>query len=356
MPGTRTRPTRRAAALVATALAALAAAPAAAGACDAHERARPPASPGAPLALGDSVMLGAVDELVRAGFEVDARGCRQMRQGLDVLRARRARGTLPRVVVVALGTNWVVTRGDVERALRIVGPGRLLGLVTPRETGGGESSDARVIRDAGRRHPDRIAVLDWARHSRGRAGWFGADGIHLTGAGAAGFARLLGGLSATVALRGRIEGVEGSRALVVRAGRRAHRIALLGIDAPDARECAGAEARARLLALAFTAPVDTDGDGLADAPGGRGRTVAARTDPTQPRADADGRLLAYVSTSRGRALAPAMLEAGLARVALASERAFARQDRFLRVERAAREAGRGAWSACDGDFHRPAGT
>src|SRR4051812_3063468 len=36
----------------------------------------------APLALGDSVMLGAADRLAAAGFEVDARGCRQMGAGL----------------------------------------------------------------------------------------------------------------------------------------------------------------------------------------------------------------------------------------------------------------------------------
>ena len=44
-----------------------------------------------PLAIGDSVMLGAVPQLARAGLEVNARGCRQMSEGLRVIRQGNAR-------------------------------------------------------------------------------------------------------------------------------------------------------------------------------------------------------------------------------------------------------------------------
>ena len=67
--------------------------------------------------------------------------------------------------MVALGTNWVVTAADIRRALRIAGPGRVLGLVTPRETGGVASTDQSRIRAAGRRWPTRVKVLDWVRYS-----------------------------------------------------------------------------------------------------------------------------------------------------------------------------------------------
>src|SRR4051812_19088440 len=53
-------------------------APGVAYACDAqkHLQARHLHAHGrAPLAIGDSVMLGAADRLAAAGFEVDARGC-----------------------------------------------------------------------------------------------------------------------------------------------------------------------------------------------------------------------------------------------------------------------------------------
>ncbi|MEA2291135.1 MAG: hypothetical protein QOF17_155 [Solirubrobacteraceae bacterium] len=152
----------------------------------AHGHGRPP------LAIGDSVMLGAADALARAGFEVDAHGCRQMAAGLDLMRARARAGRLPHTVILALGTNWVITRADIRRALAIAGPARVLVLVTPRESGGGSGRDAEVIRDAGRRHPDRIRVADWVRFAAGHGSWFSsADGIHLGPAGAAGMVRLL---------------------------------------------------------------------------------------------------------------------------------------------------------------------
>jgi hypothetical protein len=144
-----------------------------------------------PLAIGDSVMLGAVPQLARAGLEVNTRGCRQMSEGLRLLRARR-RTFLPSRVVIALGANWSVRYREIRAAMRIVGPRRLLVLVTPRESGGGQSRDAWAMRRAARRFPKRVRLLDWVRHARGRGGWFAGDGLHLSHSGARAFARLLG--------------------------------------------------------------------------------------------------------------------------------------------------------------------
>jgi hypothetical protein len=145
---------------------------------------RPP-----PLAVGDSIMLGAFDSLRARGFEVDVRGCRQMSEGLTVLRARS--GSLPRFVVVGLGTNWTVTLDQVRQALRIVGRERVLGLVTPREVGGVQSSDQAVMREAGKRWPNRVRVIDWVRSSVGHSDWFYSDGLHLTPKGARAMGRLI---------------------------------------------------------------------------------------------------------------------------------------------------------------------
>jgi hypothetical protein len=161
--------------------------PAAAAACGASQHHAPVANdrPGpAPLAVGDSVMLGAVPELRRAGFEVNARGCRQMSEGIELLASRR--GSLPDVVVVALGYNWTISIEEIRRALIILGARRVLGMVTPR----GEYASARAaIHAAGRRWPARVKVLRWAARSRGKPWTW--DGLHLTPAGARGFARLL---------------------------------------------------------------------------------------------------------------------------------------------------------------------
>src|SRR3954447_24778174 len=75
-----------------------------------------------PLALGDSVMIFAVPRLAARGIEADARGCRQLPEAMGILRARKRAGTLPRLVVLALGANGSLTRGGLEGVVRLLGP------------------------------------------------------------------------------------------------------------------------------------------------------------------------------------------------------------------------------------------
>ncbi len=168
----------------------IAAAPA--QACDVRKTARvqKPASgtPRPPLIVGDSTMLLATPYLGARGIEADARGCRQLPKGVDLLASRRHAGRLPRVAVLALGANGSIGDGQIRRALRIVGPARVLGLVTPTHPGSG-SADA--MRRAAARHPDRVLLIDWARHSRGHGRWFAGDGLHVGYEGARAFADLV---------------------------------------------------------------------------------------------------------------------------------------------------------------------
>ncbi len=143
-----------------------------------------------PLAIGDSVMLLAVKALARAGFNVNAQGCRQWSRGHAMLRRKKRRGRLPRLVVMALGTNWHITRDEIGRTRRLLGGKRVLAIVTPREPGG-YTTDARRIRAAARAHPRRIKLIDWARFSRGHGSWFGGDGIHLTNTGVEKYVRYI---------------------------------------------------------------------------------------------------------------------------------------------------------------------
>ncbi len=143
----------------------------------------------APLIVGDSVLLGAVRQVAAEGYEVDTRACRQIDEGLGLIAARRRDGTLPHLVVLALGTNGSLGTFDVRKAMQIVGPGRVLGLVTPREPD--FDSGAHAIRVVGKQFPRRLRVLDWVRFSKGHHNWFAGDGIHLGPSGAAGMARLL---------------------------------------------------------------------------------------------------------------------------------------------------------------------
>jgi hypothetical protein len=168
-------------------------APVAEAGCGGVETATPrhKVAPRPPLAIGDSSMLLALPALSRVGYKVNARGCRAYPEGLRLLRDQARHHRLPHLVVIALGSDQNVTGGDISQALKILGPNRKLGLVTPRETGGGESNDATVIRNAGARYPERVKVLDWVHYSAGHGSWFQPDGLHLTFSGAKAFARLL---------------------------------------------------------------------------------------------------------------------------------------------------------------------
>ena len=109
----------------------------AAASCGGVETAKPRrnVNPGgkAPLAIGDSVMLFAVRSLGRIGYQANARGCRAWDEGLSVMRKYKRHDRLPHLITIALGADWVISKRDIRRALRIAGKRRILALVTPRE-------------------------------------------------------------------------------------------------------------------------------------------------------------------------------------------------------------------------------
>jgi hypothetical protein len=143
-----------------------------------------------PFVVGDSVMLSAVKSLGRAGFNVNAQGCRWWKHGHAILRRKKRQGTLPWLVVIALGANWVLTREEIGRTRKLLGKKPVLALVTPRESGGRAGPDAARVRAAARAHRN-VRLLDWVRYSRGHGGWFGGDGLHLTRTGVRSYVRCI---------------------------------------------------------------------------------------------------------------------------------------------------------------------
>lgn len=141
--------------------------------------------------------------------------------------------------------------------------------------------------------------------------------------------------------------------------RRTYTVRLIGIDTPETRkpgtpvECGGKEATSNLLRAAFSAPVDTDGDGLLDREGGAGDRVTVTTDPTQDSFDRYRRLLAYVTTADRQNLAVEQLRAGWAALYV-YRHPFRQLKRFRAAENQASAADWGVWGACRGDFHRVA--
>lgn len=161
-------------------------------ACGGVEQERPRADRNlgrAPLAIGDSALLGALPQVAQAGIRANARGCRQYPEGLALMRDLRRHDRLPRVVILQLGSNGYVTEENVHDALRIVGKRGIVALVTPREAAGEGTHDIDLIRREAREHK-RVRLLDWVKHSAGHSAWFQPDGLHLTLDGAEAMARL----------------------------------------------------------------------------------------------------------------------------------------------------------------------
>jgi hypothetical protein len=182
------------AALAVVAVAGLAAAPAGAS-CGGVNTAKPKKKVNpkgrAPLAIGDSTMLLALPNLAHEGYKVNARGCRQLTEGLGLIKDARRHHRLPHLIVIALGADASISADQLERAFRLIGRKRVIGLVTPLETGDVAGHDAEVVRAEAQRHPKRAVLLDWVQYSQGHPGWFQPDGLHLTFPGADAFAKLL---------------------------------------------------------------------------------------------------------------------------------------------------------------------
>jgi hypothetical protein len=142
-----------------------------------------------PLAIGDSVMLGAAHRLARARLEVDAKQGRVTQAALRIMWRRRHAHTLPATIVIALGTNIPATTGELGRALRIAGRDRTLVLVTPLRTW--RPFATGTLWWAQRAHPKRVRIVDWAAAAARNAGWLWPDGTHLRPRGAAAFTGLI---------------------------------------------------------------------------------------------------------------------------------------------------------------------
>jgi hypothetical protein len=164
--------------------------PAVAGACDESTHAGAAAGPDgvrAPLLLGDSTLYFSVERLARLGIEADAKGCRTVDTGLELERARLQAGTLPDLLILALGANGGATAIQIDAYLREIGPSRVLGLVTPKLP----ATAAEVFRAEARAHPRRVILMDWARFSAAHPEWFSDDGLHVGRPGARAYASFI---------------------------------------------------------------------------------------------------------------------------------------------------------------------
>ena len=144
------------------------------------------------LAIGDSVMLGAVDSLGAAipNIFVDAKVSRQFRDATFVLQQYKTEGLLPPTIVVHMGTNGDFTDAEFDQLMAVVGPKRVVFFVNAREPRQWESDVNRRLKNDTRKYRN-ARLLNWHDFGGAHDDWFVKDGIHLSGAGAKGYAAFL---------------------------------------------------------------------------------------------------------------------------------------------------------------------
>lgn len=169
------------------------AAPAAASAPEkAGPRARGPVHGRQVTAIGDSVMAAGAAALasVLPGIYIDAKPDRQMPAGLAVVRRLARTGQLRPVVVAGLGTNYLVTTGQLDELLRLTGPHRKLVLINTYVPDQWSKQVNATEAAFARKHPE-VVLADWYATIKDRTGLLWPDHIHPMIAGTRVYARLV---------------------------------------------------------------------------------------------------------------------------------------------------------------------
>ena len=153
-----------------------------------------PAAAGIPpgrYAIGDSVMLGAKDELTGRGIKVNAVISRQFRDAVPIVEQLKAAGRLRRKVIIHLGNNGIlIEAAQCNRISEVAGSGRTVYLVNLKIPRSYRSIQNERLAVCAQRRANTL-LIDWYHYSRSHPSWFAADGYHLTSAGQANYASLI---------------------------------------------------------------------------------------------------------------------------------------------------------------------
>ena len=131
------------------------------------------------VAIGDSVMAASALALADAmpGIYIDAKPDREMPAGLAILRHLTATGRLRPVLVLGLGTNYIVTASQLSQVLRILGPDRRLVLINTYVPDSWSKQVNTTDAAFARQHPS-VVLADWYDTIRNRMYLLWPDHIH----------------------------------------------------------------------------------------------------------------------------------------------------------------------------------
>jgi peptidoglycan/LPS O-acetylase OafA/YrhL/lysophospholipase L1-like esterase len=145
------------------------------------------------IAIGDSVMRGAASPLTALGFFVDARESIQFDAFVPQIAALVEGGTVPELMVIALGTNGNINDDDVQELFTALAPIPNVIVLTVHVDRSWTADNNELIRTLPAEYPN-VQVLNWDVLASECATWaaqqnmpgncFASDGFHLSADGA----------------------------------------------------------------------------------------------------------------------------------------------------------------------------
>ncbi|WP_300119690.1 acyltransferase family protein [uncultured Enterococcus sp.] len=143
--------------------------------------------------VGDSVMLGAVEEIkeIFPNVVVDADIGRQLYNGEQIIQALLDKKLLANTVVIGLGTNGVYTEENFHRMMTVIGKKRkvyLLNAYVPTQRWQGDIN--RFLSKMADEYKN-ITLIDWYDLGREHEDWFEEDHVHLKQEGQIGYTALI---------------------------------------------------------------------------------------------------------------------------------------------------------------------
>jgi peptidoglycan/LPS O-acetylase OafA/YrhL len=150
-------------------------------------------------AIGDSVMLGAANQLaatVNAMFGnqpvtgVNAAESRQFSAGVDLIEQLKNAGQLGQDVVVQLGTNGTVDPGDFDRMMSLLSDRKKVVIINAKVPRLWEQQVNDTLAAGVKKYKNAV-LLDWHGYGGQHPEFFYDDGIHLRPEGAAAYAQFV---------------------------------------------------------------------------------------------------------------------------------------------------------------------
>jgi peptidoglycan/LPS O-acetylase OafA/YrhL len=149
-------------------------------------------------AVGDSVMLGAADDmnkLITSVFGdnsawIDAAESRQYSAGVDVVQQLKDQGQLGDRVIIHLGTNGAIDPAQFERLMGILSGAKRVVIVNVKAPRAWEGPDNDTLASEVKKYKNAV-LLDWNKEGNANPGWFYGDGIHLNPDGRAAYTQLV---------------------------------------------------------------------------------------------------------------------------------------------------------------------